>query len=124
MSAVLDRFATEPPTCCAVCRRRAHEIGFGVLLPDMTAKVVHCCYDMACVRAVHRIAQMADDKLDAHEKKALVEAGHAGGDFLDRIGKTDLATLNERQWTDFLGTVLRGFEASMRRQMTEHEAPF
>lgn len=122
--AIIERFGLAVPTCCAVCRRRAEDFGYGVLDDDGKAHVIRCCSSAECVYAVHRIATMSEKKLDAFEQKALAEAGNGAGEYLDRIGRTDLAKLTDKQWIAFLGLILTGYEDSLRRQMTEHEAPF
>lgn len=57
------------------------------------------------------------------EVDALEHGGMAGGEYLDSIGKTDLAELTEEQWGEFLGKVLEGYSDHMRGKVTE-DPPF
>ncbi len=43
--------------------------------------------------------------LQLHEQTALTYGGAAGGQYLDSIGKTDLATLTSDEWQTFLQVV-------------------
>lgn len=67
---------------------------------------------------------MPKNELDAYEQRARDEAGEAAGAYLDKLGKTDLASLTETEWRAFLDQVLVGFEASLRRYYLERAAPF
>jgi len=53
------------------------------------------------------------------EMNAIIHGGRNGGEYLESIGKTDLAALSADEWTQFLLCVIGGY--------TEHfknEAPF
>lgn len=41
--------------------------------------------------------------LNVDEKKAINTASPAVGEYLERIGKTDLATMTEAEWIGFIG---------------------
>lgn len=62
-------------------------------------------------------------KLDDFERRALEDGGNAGGEFLDSIGKTDLASLDEEEWGTFLSKVLVGYADSMR-EIVSREVPY
>lgn len=66
---------------------------------------------------------MARKQLDDYERRALEDGGNAGGEYLDEIGKTDLASLDEAEWSTFLGKVLTGYADSMR-EIVRREVPY
>lgn len=43
------------------------------------------------------------------EMQAMNVGGQLGGDYLERIGKSDLATLTETEWDRFLDAVITGY---------------
>ena len=56
----------------------------------------------------------------SQEIDALLAASPAGGNYLEGIGKTDLAVLTEDEWMQFLEVVVRAFQ----NRMAELHAPF
>jgi hypothetical protein len=54
------------------------------------------------------------------EVEALQAGGGAAGEYLDSIGKTDLAQLTGDEWNTFLGKVLTGYSERMRQAAREH----
>lgn len=48
------------------------------------------------------------DPSDA-EKEALALAGERGGEYLDALQKTDLATMDEQEWRTFVACVCGGY---------------
>ena len=59
---------------------------------------------------------------DHIEIESMYAASDKAGAYLDEIGQTDLANLNERQWMTFIETVIREFETT-RSKLTV-EIPF
>lgn len=63
-----------------------------------------------------------------HEIEAMRDAGDRAGEHLDRLGKTDLATMDENEWMTFIETVCDGFIDGMnvraRLWFREAEPPF
>jgi hypothetical protein len=118
---VTQRFSTQEPTLCAVCRRHAVWIGYH---PGQRAPVVWLCDDNDCHAAAKKVYGMPPKILDAYEIGAVREAGNIAGSYLDEIGNTDLSTLTTDQWHGFLRRIVVGFEQSMRRKILENEAPF
>jgi hypothetical protein len=55
---------------------------------------------------------------EKQEQNALMAAGDRGGAYLDRIGKTDLATLDRDQWTKFLQEIVEGFGSDLEKRLT------
>lgn len=107
------------PATCIVCGRRPSGLGY---VPSAGRSIGWACIEhLPQARTVY---QMPKTKLDPFEQIALDEAGNEAGAYLDSIGQTDLAALNEEEWLIFRKTLLEGFGSSMRRQIDEHGAPF
>jgi hypothetical protein len=102
---------------CCVCRRR--DDGLAVA----RGRAFHWTCE-AHVPLAKRIASMPRKKLDNFEQKALRAAGDQAGAYLDSIGKTDLATLDEVQWVAFLRKVVDGFGDALEAELSSDEAPF
>lgn len=66
---------------------------------------------------------MPKRQLDDFERRALEDGGNAGGEYLDELGKTDLATLDPEEWSRFLGLVMTGYADSMR-EIVSREVPW
>ena len=49
--------------------------------------------------------------------ESMYAAAKKGGAYLDKIGQTDLAKLNEQQWMTFIETVINEFEVT-RTELT------
>jgi len=45
-----------------------------------------------------------------HEIDAIMASSEPAGQYLDSIGKTDLATLTEDEWYSFLEVVITGYQ--------------
>lgn len=65
---------------------------------------------------------------DELERIALLGGGRDGGEFLDSLGHSDLAALDDGQWLQFLRCVVGGFQRAMQemKQATDglpHDAP-
>lgn len=67
---------------------------------------------------------MPQAELDAYELGATREAGNQAGAFLDEIGKTDLATLDSDEWSEFLRRIITGFEATIRKRILNGDPAF
>ncbi|MFM2090834.1 MAG: hypothetical protein RLZZ127_1323 [Planctomycetota bacterium] len=69
-----------------------------------------------------------------NERDAMGAAGRLGGEYLDSIGKTDLATLTGEQWDTFVEAIVTGYGDRLReladrdgatlKTMTNAGAPF
>jgi hypothetical protein len=111
---------------CFICKRRHDCIGYS---PHDRAPIKWVCWE--CLDGTHngirsklpRLYHMPRKQLDQYEKQALEDGGNAGGEYLDEIGKTDLASLDEDEWGTFLGRVLVGYADSMR-EIVSREVPY
>ena len=59
-----------------------------------------------------------------NEIGAMQDAAERGGEFLEGLGKTDLATMTADEWMQFVDAICTGFVESMqyRQAPPEHEA--
>lgn len=96
---------------CIVCNRQAR---------GLTSGSGPLCLECAPLAEDLRRAR----KFTAYESVAIDAAGAAGGSLLDRWDVTDLATLSEEQWREFIEAVIRGFGASVRKQVRDDAIPF
>lgn len=123
ISNVVERFATPEPTCCAVCRR--HATGLAYMPPRSRGPAIWVCGDPGCnADAAREVYTMPQAKLDDFERIAALAGGSDAGAYLDEIGITDLAMLDELQWQEFLRRVVAGYEHELRRKILSGEAPF
>jgi hypothetical protein len=118
---ITNRFATKEPTACAVCHRHAVWLGY---CRHQHPPVIWLCDNNDCHAAAKKVYAMPQPTLDAYEIGAVLEAGAVAGDYLEEIGRTDLATLTPDQWREFLRRIVVGFEQTMRRKILNNEAPF
>jgi|APCry1669190327_1035288.scaffolds.fasta_scaffold204645_1 hypothetical protein len=58
-----------------------------------------------------------------YNDKALEEAGQAGGEYLDHIKKTDLASLTQEQYTTFITTIIGRYYDVLNKDL-ENDLPF
>jgi Family of unknown function (DUF6511) len=121
MTNILTRFATAEPTGCAVCHRHAVALGYA---PVQKQPMIWLCDSNECHAVAKRVYKMPKRELDAYELGAAREAGNQGGAFLDELGKTDLATLDGEEWSEFLRRIITGFEITMRKRILDGEPPF
>ena len=49
-----------------------------------------------------------------NETQAMIVGGQYGGEYLESIGKSDLATLTETEWDRFLDAVITGYCDQLR----------
>jgi ribosomal protein L37AE/L43A len=104
--------------CCFVCRRRAAGIGVGK--PGQQGWLCMTCDINLAKEAYH----MSGRDFDVFERRALKAAGETAGAYLDEIGKTDLASLDEAQWLHFLERVVTAFGDAVRAEVQSGKAPF
>lgn len=105
----------EEPADCSVCHRAAEGLGIG---NDKNPRWL--CKE--CLLLASDIRRCRS--LNAFEVLALADAGADGGEYLDSLGRTDLADLTEHEYRDYVRKVVLGFGASLRKQIREGSAPF
>ena len=62
--------------------------------------------------------------LTAWQIAAIMTAADAGGLYLDGVGKSDLAKLDESEWMTFVETVCAAYHEEWDRQRDSGEPPF
>lgn len=107
-------------TCIGMCfcRRRHDNIGYA---PTERHPVLWVCEE--CLPAARTVYHMPQKHFDEFERQALDHGGDKGGEFLDELGITDLAKLQEHEWREFLTKVMSGYSERMR-EFSEGRAPF
>lgn len=99
------RFVTT--TGCFACERQA--------LPGLVwfgRPICGACAPDAL--SADKMTHDVDGDLMAIEKAAILAGGGSGGEYLDSIGKTDLARLSEAEWSTFLTKILTRYAEEMR----------
>jgi hypothetical protein len=98
---------------CHLCRRAAR--GFAFAPPkDKQRRRWHFCSMQHLDFAYHHFrstGQMIDPSPD--ERKAALAGGANAGEYLDSIGKSDLAALTAEEWEQFLLCVVGGYLESL-----------
>jgi hypothetical protein len=116
---------------CAVCRREGRGFGFDPALIGLKSGPLHAC-SMICLDIIARRRGTMIDPTP-NERAAIRHAGEMGGEYLDSLGRTDLARLSEAEWLAFVEAVVTGYCDRLRdlagrdRQTlarTTDEAPF
>lgn len=109
---------------CFCCRRRDDGMlgGYVAKWDDKPSRLLWSCRDH--IHLARKYLAMPRAELDLYEQKALTDAGNAGGQYLDSIGTTDLASLTELEYVTFGRTFLDTFGKSLAKRLASHEAPF
>ena len=105
---------------CWLCRRRDEGIGFPG--SGRTPRIVWTCVEH--IPLYRKATTVPRAEYDRYEQIALQEAGAVAGEYLDSIGKTDLATLDEAEWIIFLRKVIDTFGDDLAKRVAELEVPF
>ena len=98
---------------CATCGRQSQ--GFTATVPQVG--FFQFC-TMECVMTFMKNGPATHD-----ERKAALIGGDAGGEYLDKIGKTNLASLTPAEWEEFCSLIFTGACAELKRQ-ADDEIPF
>ena len=117
MPAMMSRFRTEDEQggLCPCCRvRQTVSIRYH---PKSGMPYIWLCENIKCMEAKERIYAMSDRDYEENVEKALWIGGQAGGAYLDKIGKTDLATLTNEEYLIYLKTILRHMEEEMLKNV-------
>ena len=60
---------------------------------------------------------------DEHEIAAIAAAGPMAGEYLESIGKTDLAILTEAEWLTLLEVVITAYQDELARLLDQGRRP-
>jgi hypothetical protein len=105
---------------CAICRRDARGFLFAPHSIGIAAPAVRLC-SRRCQDITARLKGMINPNI--HEKNALAEAGAQGGEFVESLGRTDLATWNPEEWATFIEVIVIRFQDSLRTAYAD-DPPF
>lgn len=97
---------------CAVCGRESK--GWAISAPDKK-------FDQFCSDTCARLFMTRS--ITPRESDAAEKGGQEAGAYLERIGKTDLASLSLDEWKSFCETLYRATCDELRRQ-ADDEVPF
>jgi len=106
---------TDQPLTCHCCQR--HAVGLGIGRPNAPLWLCTECADIA--EHIKRAK-----RLDPYELKALDGGVDAVGEYLGKIGKTDLAEMDELEARMLVKAAWEGSGKRLRRLLIEGEAPF
>ena len=105
---------------CGCCGRTATGFGYA---PKTGQTVLWVCDDVQCLQIAKDSYTMKQDQFTRLESLASGKGGDEGGQFLDGIGKTDLATLTPDEWFEFCRRIVAGYRKGLV-QLLKDEAPF
>ena len=91
---------------CAVCRREARGFGFSPSLIRRSGPMLQLC-SRRCQDIAVRCKGMINPS--ENEQTALLAAGKTGGAYIERLGKTDIATWSALEWTSFIDAVVSAY---------------
>ena len=104
------------PGLCAVCRREPRGFGwfdarFKVSDPRRDRTRRRLC-SRTCQDICHRRRGMIDPT--PNEQAAMAAGGEAAGEYLESLGKSDLATLSPAEWRQLIEIVVTGYCDTLR----------
>ncbi len=117
---MLDR---HNPAVCGICARQA--IGIGYSPPTgRTNKIMWLCDDAECIATARAGGyDMKQDRWNRIESMAAQDGGSEGGEYLDQIGKFNLAELTPDEWAEFNRRIVAGYRKALAKRTAE-ECPF
>lgn len=106
---------------CAICTRDARGIVYaGPRHNRAAAPPVKLC-SKVCQNIAARLKGMIDP--NQHEVNALDAAGAGGGEYVESIAKTDLATFTEQEWSTLIEVIVTAFQDHLRSAYAD-DPPF
>lgn len=105
---------------CGCCARPATGFGYA---PKTGQTILWVCDDPQCLQLAKDSYTMKQDHFSRVESRAAGRGGEEGGEFLDTIGKSDLATLSPDEWFEFCRRVVAGYRKALIVALKD-EAPF
>ena len=106
---------------CAVCGRDTRGLGFqlpGLRNAPMRRACSPLCLDILCVKGGDVL------ELTHFERQAVEAASDAAGEYLERVGKTDLAIMSRDEWQELLKGVFLSTTGTIQRLSDEAAVPF
>ena len=111
---------------CAVCHREAKGYAYSPRLARKKGKHGNACC-MKHLNIIKELDGMMIDDATPNEINAALYGGEQGGEYLDWLGKTNLAALTADEWKQFLFCVVGGYTTKIRESneaLTEDNIPF
>ena len=105
---------------CAICRRDARGFGFAPALIRMDGPLRKLC-SMRCQAITTRLKGLIDPNI--HEVGALANASRLGGEYVESIAKTDLATFTEQEWSALIEVIVTAFQDHLSQAYAD-DPPF
>jgi hypothetical protein len=103
---------------CAICGRAGR--GFGWFDPN-GGKVTYRACSMQCVDIIIRRFPVIDPT--EHEISALLEASQPAGEYIEALGRTDMATWSNDEWMTFLEITVTAYTDALRK-LADNAVPF
>lgn len=101
---------------CSACRLRTAR-GFGWFDPLVLPSPILPACSMRCMNALSRSWGVVDP--DAHESAAIAAASPMAGEYLESLGKTDLALLTEAEWLTLLEVIVTAYQDELARRLEQ-----
>ena len=77
---------------------------------------------MLCQNITARLKAMIDPK--KHEVQALAAASRGAGEYIESLGKTDLATFTGEEWATLIEVAVTAFQDHLRTAYANEPPPF
>jgi hypothetical protein len=107
---------------CPICWRSRKGFGwFDPIQPIGKRAYVWAC-SLTCQNIIARRRGVVDPT--EHEIEAIQAASQPAGEYLDSIGKTDLAVLGEKEWMTLLEVIVTAYQDKLRSLAIGPELPF
>ena len=113
---MLKRFPDKINVVCSVCQRHALALG-AAAGKGRNPPTAWVCEEASCLSLLGKVAAMPARELNSYEAFALSDAGDDAGEYLQRLGKTDLGDLSREEWLRFLAIVLTSYGDHMRARL-------
>jgi len=97
---------------CISCARVAGEYA---IWPR--GKIPGFACSIECAHLAYWVREKTVSELNDLEKSALGKASDFAGEYLDELGKTDMAQMTREEWATFLEKVLLGFSSGLRSEL-------
>lgn len=108
-----------------VCRCGRETRGFYFQQPvtrGKPEKPKHWCCSMRCLDAVHKELGMIDPT--EHEIAAIEASSEPAGQYIESLGRTDMATWSRDEWMTFLECVVTGYVDHLQQVAGAEKALF
>ena len=94
-------------------------------MPSDRARVMWICARPSCIDIAAEVYRMKPEQLTKIENDAAISGGgRALGEFLDHIGKTDLATMTEVEFAMACQEMVKGYSARLHELLKDEAVPF